>query len=277
MNITFEWLKSESGDAWLRNAPHEEIEAALVSASGAIDPFDWEASQARAILGLACRGEFIRPPDLDPEDDRMPIPWVVRGIVRELVFEKTCNDWSYPAVDEWCVAHGFSTGSRCAGCPTGLKRGKWQIAKFNNLNDDDILKLDGIIESVGALAHVVRLFRVQEQIEVVLVRGSDLVIRPPPPASPDALKSRARWCTDAPRHSGAPVTARGDFEHRRAAARRQSSYRRRRRLGQITVAVVVSVPDLTAAALRRGLLGSAGATREELAKVCEAIIQDALK
>jgi hypothetical protein len=37
MNITFEWLKSESGDAWLRNAPHEEIQAALVSASGAID------------------------------------------------------------------------------------------------------------------------------------------------------------------------------------------------------------------------------------------------
>ena len=65
MNITFEWLKSESGDAWLRNAPHEEIEAALVSASGAIDPFDWEASQARAILGLACRGEFIWPLDLD--------------------------------------------------------------------------------------------------------------------------------------------------------------------------------------------------------------------
>jgi hypothetical protein len=69
----------------------------------------------------------------------------------------------------------------------------------------------------------------------------------------------------------------GEFEHRRAAARRQSSYRRRRRRGLIIVAVQVSVPDLTAAALRRGLLGSAGATREELAKVCEAIIQDALK
>jgi hypothetical protein len=69
----------------------------------------------------------------------------------------------------------------------------------------------------------------------------------------------------------------GDFERRRRAAARQAQYRRRRRLGQIKVAVVVSVPDLTAAGLRRGLLGSAGATREELSQVCSIILNEGMK
>jgi hypothetical protein len=55
-----------------------------------------------------------------------------------------------------------------------------------------------------------------------------------------------------------------DFEKRRAAAARQAAYRRRRRLGLIMVAFEVIEADLTAAGLARQLLGSAGATREEL-------------
>jgi hypothetical protein len=69
----------------------------------------------------------------------------------------------------------------------------------------------------------------------------------------------------------------GDFDKRRAAARRQSQYRRRRRLGQITVAVVVSVPDLTRAGLARGLLSSVGVTRSELERVCSVILNEGLR
>ena len=68
-----------------------------------------------------------------------------------------------------------------------------------------------------------------------------------------------------------------DFARRRAAAARQAKYRRRRRLGQIKVAFEVIQADLTAAGLRRGLLGSAGATREELVRVGWVILQEGMK
>ena len=68
-----------------------------------------------------------------------------------------------------------------------------------------------------------------------------------------------------------------DFEKRRAAAARQAAYRRRRRLGLIMVAFEVIEADLTAAGLARQLLGSAGATREELVRVGSVILQEGIK
>jgi hypothetical protein len=88
------------------------------------------------------------------------------------------------------------------------------------------------------------------------------------------------WKVRHLRHLRHPVgsgEAEIDFEKRRAAARRQTAYARRRRLGQIKVAVVVIAADLIAAGLARGLLGSAGATREELARVGELILREAMK
>jgi hypothetical protein len=57
------------------------------------------------------------------------------------------------------------------------------------------------------------------------------------------------------------------FEKRRAAAARQSAYRRRRRLGLIMVTLPVIAADLIVAGLARGLISTAGATRDELARV----------
>jgi hypothetical protein len=69
----------------------------------------------------------------------------------------------------------------------------------------------------------------------------------------------------------------GSFERRRAAARRQAAYARRRRLGLMIVAVQVSAADVTTEGLRRGLLSTAAATREDLARICSAILIEAMK
>jgi hypothetical protein len=105
---------------------------------------------------------------------------------------------------------------------------------------------------------------------------ADLLVFQPVPSTSGTVAG-AGQAAEANRNEQRPGDVTGDFEKRRDAARRQSSYCRRRRLGQITVAVVVSVPDLTAAALRRGLLGSAGATREDLERIAAVIIAEAMR
>jgi hypothetical protein len=67
------------------------------------------------------------------------------------------------------------------------------------------------------------------------------------------------------------------FAKRRAAAARQAAYARRRRLGRVVLAIEVTPEDLIAAGLRRGLLGSAGATREDLARIGAVILNEAMK
>jgi hypothetical protein len=63
---------------------------------------------------------------------------------------------------------------------------------------------------------------------------------------------------------------------RRAAAARQAAYRKRRRLGLVMLTFEVSQADLTAEGLHRQLLGSAGATRKDLERVGEVILQEAM-
>ena len=98
--------------------------------------------------------------------------------------------------------------------------------------------------------------------------------------SGDHLKTDDARCIDHPagkQAGSASGGVAGDFAKRRAAARRQAAYARRRRLGQIKVAVVVIAADLTRAGLARGLLNDAGPTREDLARVCSVILQEAMK
>jgi len=116
-----------------------------------------------------------------------------------------------------------------------------------------------------------------EPIEVAIDDNGDLIVVFQPVPSTSGTVAGAGQAAEANRNEQRPGDVTGDFEKRRDAARRQSSYCRRRRLGQITVAVVVSVPDLTAAALRRGLLGSAGATREDLERIAAVIIAEAMR
>lgn len=48
---------------------------------------------------------------------------------------------------EWCSENGYSCGSLCRDEPVGLKKGDYVIAKWKNMDDDDITLLDGRMTS----------------------------------------------------------------------------------------------------------------------------------
>lgn len=60
-----------------------------------------------------------------------------------LTFNET-EDWeAVKAAEKWCEENGISVGTMQAGSPRGLKRGNHSIAKWRNLDKQDIKLLDG--------------------------------------------------------------------------------------------------------------------------------------
>lgn len=49
------------------------------------------------------------------------------------------------AAEQWCRENGISYGSGCAGCPTGLMRGDYVVAKWRNLTAKERAELDGVM------------------------------------------------------------------------------------------------------------------------------------
>ena len=61
----------------------------------------------------------------------------------KLSFEQT-EDWeAVKAAEAWCEEHGISVGTMQGESPRGLKRGKHMIAKWRNLDTEDLKILDG--------------------------------------------------------------------------------------------------------------------------------------
>jgi hypothetical protein len=53
---------------------------------------------------------------------------------------------NYDAATRWCEEHHISIGFLAGGAPCGLKRGRWTIQKWHNLDAEDHDKLDGLME-----------------------------------------------------------------------------------------------------------------------------------
>jgi len=54
------------------------------------------------------------------------------------------GDWeAVRAAEQWCEENGISVGTMQGSSPRGLKRGNFNIAKWRNLNRDDIALMDG--------------------------------------------------------------------------------------------------------------------------------------
>lgn len=49
------------------------------------------------------------------------------------------------AAEEWMRANGFSVGSACRGYPRGVLFGDYKIAKWRNLNRDEVAALHGVM------------------------------------------------------------------------------------------------------------------------------------
>jgi len=63
----------------------------------------------------------------------------------EIQFNES-DDWAaVQAAEQWCKKHGISVGTMQGEAPRGLKRGKYNIAKWRNLSKSDIKLLDGTI------------------------------------------------------------------------------------------------------------------------------------
>ncbi|CVE51194.1 Uncharacterised protein [Serratia marcescens] len=50
------------------------------------------------------------------------------------------------ACQDWLRDNGYSYGSSCRGCPTGVLKGDWLIAKWRNLTREEIEGLHGTID-----------------------------------------------------------------------------------------------------------------------------------
>ena len=57
---------------------------------------------------------------------------------------------AYNAAEKWCEENGYSCGSMQRDAPIGLLKGNWQIAKWRNLNADEIKQLDGTMSCINS-------------------------------------------------------------------------------------------------------------------------------
>lgn len=72
--------------------------------------------------------------------------------VQRTVFNSDGTDFSAMRdAEKWCEDNGISVGRMQAGCPRGLLRGDFDIAKWRNLDKWDILQLDGTMK--GDMRH----------------------------------------------------------------------------------------------------------------------------
>jgi hypothetical protein len=72
-----------------------------------------------------------------------------REIEQELSFKESGTFASFYAACNWLSDNGYSYGDTCCGrSPNcGILKGKWNIAKWYNLNKKEISELDGVMTS----------------------------------------------------------------------------------------------------------------------------------
>lgn len=63
----------------------------------------------------------------------------------EIVFEGKKDFEAFYKARDFLESRGFSVGSMQGDDPIGIRRGDWDIAKWRNLSEDDMSKLDGTI------------------------------------------------------------------------------------------------------------------------------------
>ena len=62
------------------------------------------------------------------------------------------KDWeAVNAAEDWCAKRGISVGTMQSTSPRGLKCGDYDIAKWRNLDPEDIAGLDGTMQ--GDMRH----------------------------------------------------------------------------------------------------------------------------
>jgi hypothetical protein len=68
---------------------------------------------------------------------------------KELILAQTFTDKgafdAYNGAESYCKSLGLSVGRMCAGLPTGLKKGGYDIQKWRNLSFEDKALLDGVL------------------------------------------------------------------------------------------------------------------------------------
>lgn len=64
----------------------------------------------------------------------------------DIVFEGKKDFEAFYKACDFLKSHGFSVGSMQRDDPIGIRYGDWDIAKWRNLSEDDMSKLDGTIK-----------------------------------------------------------------------------------------------------------------------------------
>ena len=73
--------------------------------------------------------------------------WSGRKIERRISIKEKGTFNSYHKARDWASENGYSEGSMARNMPIGLLKGDYNIAKWYNLDNQDIKELDGVMIS----------------------------------------------------------------------------------------------------------------------------------
>lgn len=70
---------------------------------------------------------------------------VGKDLLNSKTFASLLTFGAYRDAEKFCKQQNFSVGRMCSPQPTGIKRGDWDIQKWNNLAQEDKKLMDGAL------------------------------------------------------------------------------------------------------------------------------------